>query len=232
MLLLLQTLFSPGSSRFHEVCAENYYIGGWKYSRLFSKLEGALLNNKTVMNLLRQMFMRTENVEIGFSVQLELVNGTDLSSSCDINPDFINDTFYTLSSFDTFCPSNSSDYKWKLYNIPEKYGFDSLEMIYRSPHFSEVESEREKCWIDVAIAWLSLLHGNILSMFYFVPDVVPDPDFCDYYDGSDYLYDDTSVSMTLVMERLDCNPSLPMTQCALSEILSWVSKLLTDKGVS
>ena len=134
----------------------------WPYSHLSSKLEEALINNKTVMNLLRQNFMITENVQIYFSVQLEVVNGTNLSSSCNINPYYLIN--YTLHSFDTFCPSNSSDYKWKLCNIPEKYGFDSLEMIYRSPHLSK----KEKYWIDVAIAWLSLLHGNILSTFVFM----------------------------------------------------------------
>ena len=49
-----------------------------------------------------------------------------------------------------------------------------------------------------------------------------------FYRGSDYFYDwgkyDTSV--TLVIERLDCNPSVPLTQCALSGLLSWVSKFL------
>ena len=242
LLLLLQTFFCPGSLKPDEACVTKGHFGHfvydgdyndwqyymWPYSHLSSKLEDALLNNKEVMNLMRQNFMITENVNIHFSVQLEVTDGTNLSSSCDINPYYL--TNYTFYSFDTFCPSNSSDYKWKLCNIPEEYGFDSLEITYRSPYFSKIESEKEKYWIDVAIAWLSMLHGNILSMFYFVPDVVPEPlDY--YYDGSDYLYVDTSVSLTLVMDRLDCNPSLPLTQCALSQLLSWVSELLADKGV-
>ena len=217
LLLLLQMFFCPG---FNEDCGS--YIGEWHYSHLFSKLEEALLNNKTVMNLLRQIFMEIENVEIGFSVQLELVNGTHLSGSCDKDPYY---NYYIPSSFDTFCPSNSSDYKWKLCNIPEKYGFDSLDMTYRSPYLSKLESERQT---DVAIIWLSFLHGNTLSTFYFlIQSICIDYDGSDYYyGGSDYFYDwdnyyDTS--LTLVMERLDCNPSLPLTQCALSELLSWVS---------
>ena len=36
------------------------------YSHLFSKLEEVLINNKIIMNLLRQNFMITENVEIDF----------------------------------------------------------------------------------------------------------------------------------------------------------------------
>ena len=217
-------LFTPGSSQFHKVCTKNYYIGEWPYTHLFSKLEEALLNNKTMMNLLRQIFMGTGNVEIHFSVQLEVVNGTDLSSSCDSGPYYYNNTPPV-----TFCPSNSSDYKWKLCNFPEKYGFDSLEMTYKAQSLSKIESELRKYQIDVAITWLSLLHGNVLSTFYFfVPGIYFDGNYY-FYDWIDYFYDwdnyyDTS--LTLVMERLDCNPSLPMTQCALSELLSWVSELV------
>ena len=228
LLLLLQTLFSPGSSQFHEVCAENNYIGEGQYSHLFSKLEEALVHNKTLINLLRQIFMGTENGEIHFSVQLEVVNGTNLPISCD-NP-------HNYTSFDTFCLSNSSDYKWKLCNIPEKYGFDSIEMTYTSQSPSKIksknnirESEIEKQQIDAATAWLSLLHGNVLPTFFFVPDIYFYFDGSDYfYGGSDYFYDwdKYDTSMTLVMERLDCNPSIAMTQCALSELLSWVSKLV------
>ena len=212
VLLLLQMLICPGSTDFR--CGENYYIEEWQYSHLFSKLEDALLNNKTTMSLLRQMFMGTENIEIYFSVQLEVVNGTDLSSSCDSDPYY--DYYIPFSSSDTFCPSNSSDYKLKLCNIPEKHGFDSLK--YRSPYFSKIESERE---IDVAIKWLTLLHGSVLSTFYFSMSDV-------YDDGSDYFFDGGKYDtlLILVMKRLDCNPSIAMTQCALSELLSWVSELL------
>ena len=227
-LLLLQTILCPGSLQRDEECAIKNDYGFityewqyydwqhhiWPYSHLFSKLEEALLNNKTMMNLLRQNFMITENVEIHFSVQLEVVNGTDLSSSCDSDP-----------STNTFCPSNSSDYKWKLCNVHNEYGFNSTEMIYRSPYLSKIESDREKYGIDLKIVWLSMLHGNVISTFTFVPGLLPHPRSL-VYDGSDYLYDDgieTSVLMTLVMERLDCNPSIAITQCVLSELLSWVS---------
>ena len=223
VLLLLQMLFCSGSAELR--CGEYYYFEEWQYSHLFSKLEEALLNNKTVMNLLRLFFIRTVNVGLDFSVQLEVVNGTDLSSRCGSH-----------LSTNTFCSSNSSDYKWKLCNTPEEYyGFDSLKMTYttQSPikiqsEISKRESEREKHQIDVAISWLSLLHGNVLSTFYFVPDIYY------YFDGSDYFYDQSDydwgnnydTSLTLVIERLDCNPPLYLTQCALSELLSWVSGLV------
>ena len=198
-----------GSPKFHEACAGNY-IGEWQYySHLFSKLEGALVNNTRVMNLLRQIFMCTENVEIHFSVQLEVVNGTDLSSSCDINPYYYNN----IPSV-TFCPSNFSEYKWKLCN-------DSLEMTYTTQSLSKIESEIEKHQIDAMIGWLSLLHGNILSIFLLIS-----PDYwLHFLDSSYHFYDchNYSTSLTLKMERLDCNPSISITQCCLSKLLSWVS---------
>ena len=102
MLLLLQLPLCPG---FNENCRG--YIGRRQYSHLFSELEEALLHNKTAANLVRHMFMGTENVEIHFSTQLEVVNGTDLSSSCDRDPPHY---YIHPSSFDTFCPSSSLDY--------------------------------------------------------------------------------------------------------------------------
>ena len=165
--------------------------------------------------------MEIEKFQVVFSIHLVVVNGTDLSSSCD--RDRYNYNITLSSSFVTFCPSNSSDYKWKLCNIPERYGFDFLEMIYKSPYLSKIESERQT---DVVIMWLSLLHGNILSTFYLVPNILPDS-WSYYIIIGDYLYDvSIYTSMTLVIERLDYNPSFPMTQCALSELLSWVSGLL------
>ena len=155
LLLLLQTFFSAGSSRFHEVCAKNDHIGEWQYTHLFSRLEDALLNNKIVINILRQMFMGTENIEIHFSVQLEVVNGINLSSSCD------NDPYYNSipsSSFDTFCPSNFSDYKWKLCKIPEKYGSNSLEIIYTSQSLSKIQSQiSKKKSQSITVLWMSFL---------------------------------------------------------------------------
>ena len=194
-----------GSPQFREACAGNY-IGEWQYySHLFSKLEDALVNNKTVLSLLRQIFMCTENVEIHFSVQLEVANGTDLSSSCDGG-------LYSIN--DTFCLSNSSDYEWKLCN-------DSLEMTYTTQSLSKIESEIEKHQIDAMIGRLSLLHGNILSIFLLIS-----PDYWMHFlDSSYHFYDchNYSTSLTLKTEGLDCNPSIVITQCCLSKLLSWVS---------
>ena len=163
------------------------------------------------MNLLRQIFMTTDSVEISFNVQLEIVNGTNLSKTCD------NGYYLDYRSFDTFCPStNSSDYHWKLCYLPYEYGYNNLKLTFSSQTLSKREAERKRINTDVAISWLSLLHGNTLS--YIFPLVILHPDI-DPYDDDDYHI---WVSMTLVMDTLDCNPPIPMTQCALSELLSWV----------
>ena len=195
-----------------EACNEHYDV--WQYSYLFSKLEEALISKRTVMDLLRQRFMITDSVGIGFNVQLEIVNGTNLSNTC---------VDYSYDPSDTFCPSNSSDYHWKLCYLPYEYGYSNiLQLTFISQTLSKREAERKKINTDAAISWLSLLHGNALSSLFpliFYPDIEPYDDDYDDDDDDDYpLY----VSMTLVMDTLDCNPPIPMTQCALSELLSWV----------
>ena len=191
-----------------EACNERYDV--WKYSYLFSKLEEALISNRTVMDLLRQRFMITDSVGIGFNVQLEIVNGTNLSNTCD------NDHYYDPS--DTFCPSNSSAYHWKLCYLPDKYGYNNiLQLTFISQTLTKREAERKKINTDAAISWLSLLHGNALSSVF--PRIIYYPHI-DPYDDDDYY--PFPVSMTLVMDTLDCNPPIPMTQCVLSELLSWV----------
>ncbi|CAI8012629.1 hypothetical protein GBAR_LOCUS8094, partial [Geodia barretti] len=83
--------------------------------------------------------------------------------------------------------------------------------------------EAERINTDDAILWLSLLHGNTLSsVFPFISYAYIDP----YDNNDDYCF---SVSMTLVMDTLDCNPPIPMTQCALSELLSWI-KVYSEFG--
>ena len=72
----------------------------------------------------------------------------------------------------------------------------TLQLTFISQTFSKREAERINT--DAAISWLSLLHGNALSsVFPFIVDIDP-------YDDDD----DFGVSMTLVMDTLDCNPPI------------------------
>ena len=213
-LLLLQ-IYPVSLQENYDACDKDYFhFYEWKYSELFSKLEKVLINNKTVMTLLRQNFMITDSIAIFFNVQLEVVNGTNLSSSCENQYDY----YSSFLSFDTFCPSNSPDH-WELCNVPDEYT-NGLQLMFRS-----VESEAVVEKIDFVIIWLSLLHGNLLSSvtLFVLPNL-----WSYYYDPYDSESYHTSVSMSLVMDTLDCNPSIPMTKCALSELLSWVCKLLDN----
>ena len=108
-----------------------------QYSNLFLKLEEALLENETVINLLREKFMNTEVIEINFNVQLEVLNGTALSSTCDNSH---HRKYYPYRPFNTFCPSNSSDHRWKLCDFPDDYHNKTyhnhnktLQLTYRFP---------------------------------------------------------------------------------------------------
>ena len=163
--------------------------------------------------------MITDSISIYFIVQLEVVNGTNLSSSCENQ----NDYYSSFLSSDTFCPSNSPDH-WELCNLPDEYT-NGLRLLFRSVTLDKIESEAVVDKIDVVITWLSLLHGNLLSSvtLFVLPNLWP---YYYYHDPYDSEIHHTSVSMSLVMDTLDCNPSIPMTQCALSELLSWVCKLL------
>ena len=73
--------------------------------------------------------MITDTVGIDFNVQLEIENGTNLSNTCDNDYNSYDyEYFYPLRSFDTFCPSNSSDYRWKLCYLPYEYGYNNEEI--------------------------------------------------------------------------------------------------------
>ena len=104
--------------------------------------------------------------------------------------------------FDTFCPSNSTHNVWELCNIPDQYG-NTLDMTYSSQTRSTMPE----------ITYLSLLHGSLLA--------ANTPWLWYGYD-----YDRGSVSMNLTLERLDCNPPITLTKCVVSELLSWVSKIV------
>ena len=211
----LLLFFCLGSLQVNKTFADLYcpdYDIDRQYSNLFLKLEEAFLSNKTVLNLLRENFMNAEDLLI-LNVQLKVVNGTCLSNNCDSD-----------YSSNTFCPSNSTEYSWRLCSLPDDYGFNNtLQMTFSS--YAVNIDERRDALVCNAITWLSQLRGNFpnfglivffnpcpLSFFYY-----PNP-----YD-EEYFY--PSVSMTMVMDTLECNPPFCMTKSVSSEILRWVCVL-------
>ena len=166
--------------------------------------------------------MSTESVEIYFFIQLQLdVNGSNLSSCESQQYDCNTFDLYTFCpsfDFDTFCPSNSTHNVWELCNIPDQYG-NTLYMTYSSQTLSKLQWESKRWKVDEIIKYISQLHGSLLAVFF---------PFSFGYD-SEYGtgdYGGGSISMILRLERLDCNPPITLTKCVVSELLSWVSKIV------
>ena len=156
--------------------------------------------------------MNTKVIQIFFNVQLEVLYGTDLMDSCSFDRcnGYNYFTDHSYHSFDTFCPSNSSDYSWKLCYLPHEYGYNStLQMTFTSYAANKMESrsdEKKDTRVCIAITWLSQLHG--IFPFFGLFNSCPFNAFDPYeYEG---LIQHTSVSMTLVMDTLECNPLFAM----------------------
>ena len=137
-----------------------------------------------------------------------------LYSTCDISH---HRNYYPYRPFNTFCPSNSSDQRWKLCYLPDDYGHNNtLQMTYRfpPPHNIETESAEKNSLIFTAIAWPSLLHGNFPYFGVFSTTGQGYP--YGYYEW----YPSTSVSMTMVMESLECNPlfNTSYTMCSITTV--------------
>ena len=199
MSLLILAAVCPVLVQANTICdSYGFYDASffdWQYSLLYSKLEEALINNQTILNILKHGFISTEDVRIHFSVHLEVENGTDLSSRCDNN-----------SSSDTFCPKNSSKNVWEL--CADNGYSNSLTMSFISPTF-----DVSKLKMYDLVVWLSLLHGNFGT-------------FLAQSMATKYVkiiaYDEGDITLRLKIDTLKCNPPLPLTECALSELISWV----------
>lgn len=214
-LELLLTVPCPAHVQASTYCCVPSF--NWEYSSLFSKLEEALVSNKTVLDLLRHGFMRGGDVQVDFDIKLQVVNGTYLSNCDNIRVPFD----YPLRTFDTLCPSNSSEYKWELCNIP---GGKGVRVAFSSQTTGTFISKMEKDKIHVSIVWLSLLHGSLLSTFVFAPYYRP----TSLKEEGNYNGDYSSqVSLTLRMDTLNCNPSVMQTQFLLTDLIGWVSLLIS-----
>ena len=169
-----------------------------QYSILFSKLEEALIDNQKILKILKHIFMSTGDVLINFRVHLEVDNGTGLSSSCETSVNHPSATF---------CPKNTSNDTWEL--CAENGHGKSLTMLFVLPPFNT-----SKLKMFSLVIWLSLLHGNLLSLFaqQNMPKLIT----------NFVLSDSGDISLRLKIDSLECNPPLQLTECVVSELLSWV----------
>ena len=143
--------------------------------------------------------MSTEDVSINFRVHLEVENGTGLSSSCETSVNHPSATF---------CPKNTSNDTWEL--CAENGHGKSLTMLFMLPPFNT-----SKLKMFRLVLWLSLLHGNLLSLFTqqkLMPKSITNFVLSDLGD----------ISLRLKIDSLECNPPLQLTECVVSELLSWV----------
>ena len=93
-------------------------------------------------------------------------------------------------------------------------------MTYSSQTLSKRQWESQRHNVDNIIGYISVLHGSLLAaIFWFGYDSV--------YGTGDYS--GGSVSMNLTLERLDCNPPITLTKCAVSELLSWVCCIVVNE---
>ena len=159
--------------------------------------------------------MSTEVVQIDFSVQLQVVNETDLPN-CDNFTDVL------------FCPSNSSDYMWE---ICSENGYDnSLQMTYVTQALSQ--SNFNKYIIQDLVIWLTLLHGSLSTLivetsYNYIKSHKSQSGWLETqaypFDKPVGWFEKDSIALMLTINTLKCNPPVPLATCALSELISWVS---------
>lgn len=183
-----------------NVCVNIYGENYVTYSRLYLKLEETLIKyHKEMLEQLRVVFSSSEGVQIYFNVNLKVVNGTNLFHSCDSLGEGVD------LAADAFCQFNSSAYMWNLCHSAVSMSFTT-----QWPYAQDID-------IDF-ISWMSYLHGGVLSTLFTIGSI--------YYYGMNELEvygEGGGIDITLQMDTPDCNPSLPLMKCVLSELFSWVS---------
>ena len=125
-------------------------VFGLGYSRVFSNMEIALLNQTVFLDRLKYGFMSLKETELYFNVQVKVVNGKN-----EYCPD---DDGYEKA----FCFSNSAEYDWELCS--------SLDMTYRFEYDPTIKP----------VEWLSVVHGNLLLItvfFEIIEDVLAEEYF-------------------------------------------------------
>ena len=168
-------------------------------NHVYLKMEEALINNKTMLDKLRVAFLITNNIEIDFFLDLQVVNGID-NISCNCRNDYYGYAFYLPDTFDN---------KWMLCDPP-------MYFEYRTVAASKWKLEQTENDVKQSIEWMSYLHSSLWSTF-----IVLFADTYNIYIDSGFYRD--SYDMTFRIDRLDCNPSPQLLNCVLSRLLSWVS---------
>ena len=177
------------------MCSDyGYSCYGSEYSHLYLKLEEALITQHPRM---------LKTLRVGF------ISKNDLFVRITLNVTVTNGTEgcnhccrFSSNCNQAFCPvSDMSESSWILCD-------EQIYLIYFTP---TVEVEQQ------FIPWMSCLHGGLTFTF-----IVLDYYLWGFYDY--HLRGFYDMDITLTIDRLDCNPSLQMMKCVLSELISWVSE--------
>ena len=195
---LLLIMICPVATK-TEDCPDHtgYYVYLHEYPyfnqyNLYLKFEEALVKDHSALEDLRARFVSTETVPVVFIMNLEVVNVTNIACGA---------YEYTPA----LCLS--SDLKWHLCS-PRPLSFR-----FTSQTASKLQSEQRIKEVDKSIKLLSLIHGNMPSIY------LP------YYNVFTSVFDyEGEFTLSLKINNLTCNPSYQLTKCALSELLSWVSQ--------
>ena len=176
-------------------------------SNILMKLEDSLIKyykSPAVLDELRAVFKNAKAKYINFEVDIQVVNGINVSCDGAMYPEP-----------PAFCPasSNTSEYEWEL--------CQGMYINYiNAPSLSEFKSKNVIFMINNFLMWASQVHGNGLSQLLvalnYVNNVVNvDPQFS---------YDDfTYIPITIRIDRLDCNSYMRTMTCDASDLFSWVS---------
>ena len=165
------------------------------------QFEKALLSNRKAMETARTGFISySKRVSVSLSVGLEVANGTNVTCA--------NDNSGAASTFCLFpdrtwrlCPGDSFDLD------------DTLDMTFSLSNL-QFEEDGDEIYL---ILWLSYLHGGIISIFQMFGYVLEDGQRGDISE------------FTIKIDKLDCNPSLTLTKCVLSQLFSWVRDKALDE---
>ena len=90
---------------------------------------------------------------------------------------------------------------------------DLPSLSYGTGTASQLKLGDDEVLVKFLLVWMSFLHGSASSVFLF-----------NFYDEGDNRFLLFNMDLTFEVDRLECNPSVEMMTCALSELLSWVSE--------
>ena len=214
--MLFPSHLSAQDESIYDEC-DNDYVS-YKYFDLYLKLEDSLINyykSPAILEELRAVFLNAEANYIIFEVDIQVVNGTNVS--CD----------HMYPELPAFCPASSdtSEYEWEL--------CQRMDIYYINTPLSELKSKEAIFMINKFLVWASYVHGNGLSQLLVLSNF---EDYIDYIYYIYYIMEDNIdpqfwnndvhdfIPITIRMDRLDCNPYMQTMRCDASDLFSWVSR--------